>query len=180
MITKKFIRDRRGVAYVTFLFLLVAIMAVGSLLADVAQLYATKIAARHMLNLSLRAAAAELDPEELKDNKITIDQSAATNRFYEVLRANLKLDANNNPLPGSLADGPVEVCYFQVVNSDMLPFSYTFDNYTETISRPAVTGIIKFPAKMSFWGRVVGSEAPDHTDMYIHSTVTPELISKHL
>jgi hypothetical protein len=153
-------------------------MAVGSLLADVAQLYATRIAARHMLNLSLRAAAAELDPEELKDNRIVIDEAAAMNRFYEVLRANMKLDTNNNPLPGSVADGPVEVCYFQVVNGDKLPFSYTFDNYSETISRPAVTGIIRFPVKISFWGRVVGEESD--TDMFVHSTVTPELLSKHL
>jgi Flp pilus assembly protein TadG len=178
MIIKKLMRDRRGAASVTFLVLLVAVMAVGSLLADVAQLYATRIAARHMLNLSLRAAAAELDPEELKDNRVVIDEAAAMNRFYEVLRANMKLDTNNNPLPGSVADGPVEVCYFQVINGDKLPFSYTFDNYSETISRPAVTGIIRFPVKMSFWGRVVSEEAD--TDMYVHSTVTPELISKHL
>ncbi|MBF7084376.1 hypothetical protein IT084_15590 [Desulfallas sp. Bu1-1] len=178
MTINQLMRDRRGVASVTFLVLLVAVMAVGSLLADVAQLYATRIAARHMLNLSLRAAAAELDPEELKDNRVVIDEAAATNKFYEILRANLKLDMNNNPLPGSIADGPVEVCYFQVVNGDRLPFSYTFDNYSETISRPAVTGIIRFPVKISFWGRVISDE-PD-TDMYVHSTVMPELISKHL
>jgi len=179
MILKKAVQDQKGLAAVALLVLLAAVMAVGSLTVDIAQLYTTKIAARHMLNLSLRAAAAELDPTELKDNRIVIDEAAAANKFYEILRANLKLDVHNNPLPGSIADGPVQVCYFQVVNGDRLPFSYTFDNYSETISRPAVTGIIKLPVKISFWGKIVSSETPD-TDMYVHSTVTPELIPKHL
>jgi len=180
MIIKKVVQDQKGIASVAFLVLFMAVMAVGSLLADVAGLYATKITARHMLNLSLRAAVAELDPEELKNNQIVIDEPAATNKFYEMLRANFKLDLYNNPLPGSIADGSVEICYFQVVNGDRLPFSYAFESYSETISRPAVTGIIKFPVQVSFWGRVAGNGMTDNTDMYIHSTVTPELIAEHL
>ncbi|NHM26981.1 hypothetical protein G7K71_08285 [Desulfofundulus sp. TPOSR] len=180
MILSRVGRDQKGFASVTFLVLLLAIMAVGSLLADVAQLYAVKIAARHYLNLSLRAAAGQLSLDDLKNNRIVIDEPAARDRFYEVLRANFKLDGTNQPLPGSLVDGPVEVCYFRVVNSDMLPFSYTFGSYSETITRPAVTGIIRFPVKVSFWGRIISSGVPDSTDMYVHSTVAPELIAEHL
>ncbi|RKO65722.1 hypothetical protein [Desulfofundulus salinus] len=180
MILSRVGRDQKGFASVTFLVLLLAIMAIGSLLADVARLYAIKIASRHYLNLSLRAAAAQLNQDELRNNRIVIDESAAQDKFYEILRANFKLDGSNHPLPGSLVDGPVEVCYFRVVNSNMLPFLYTFGSYSETITRPAVTGIIKFPVRVSFWGRIVSSGVPESTDMYVHSTVAPELISKLL
>jgi len=171
--------DQRGFALPFFIVLLAVIMVVGSLIADIAQLYAIKIATRHMLNLSLRAAVAELDMEELKNNRIVIDESAATNKFYEVLRTNFKLDAYNRPMPGSIVDGPVDICYFQIINEDMVPFTYTFGDYSESILCPAATGIIKFPVKQSFWSKAINPELSE-TDMYVHSTVTPELISKHL
>lgn len=170
-------RDQEGFALPFFLVMLAAVMVIGSLMADITQLYAKKIATRHMLNLSLRAAAAELNIEELENNRIAINELAAEDRFYEILRANFKLDGDNKPLSGSIVDSPVNVCYLQVVNEDKTPFTYTFGEYSETISCPAVTGIIKFQIKQSFWGRIANPE-PIETDMYIHSTVIPELIKK--
>jgi hypothetical protein len=63
-----------------------------------------------------------------------------------------------------------------VVNEGEVPFTYTFGSFTETVTRPAVVGIISFPVKSGMFSRLAGS--PEETTMYCHATVAPELISR--
>lgn len=166
----------RGSASVFVLVSCVALFVVAALVADVARLYAVKVSARHALNLSLRAAADRLDPEALADPespRLVILPAEAESAFYQLLRANLRLDQDNAPVEGSVADGPVEVCLFQVVNSP--PYEYSFGSYVETVDRVGVTAIVRVPVRLSAFARVA-VEAPEFVDVYVHSTVVPELV----
>jgi hypothetical protein len=171
------IYNNRGSASIFVLVSCVFLLFVFFLVFDIARLYAIKISARHGLNLALRAAAAEIDMDALADPdnpKLRIMPDQAEASFYRILRANLRLDEDNAPLMGSIADGSVEVCFFRVVNEEDIPFAYTYDGYSEVISKVAVTAIIKVPVKMGSFARAAG--ASEYSYLYVHSTVGPELV----
>uniref|UniRef100_A0A7C1FFM7 Uncharacterized protein n=1 Tax=Ammonifex degensii TaxID=42838 RepID=A0A7C1FFM7_9THEO len=149
-----------------------------ALVGDVARLYAVKVSARHALNLALRAASNQLDMEALADPenpRLVIKEADAEAAFYQVLQANLRLDSSNTPLAGSIADGPVEVCYFRVVNAP--PYTYSFGSHQETVDRVGVTGIIRVPVKLSAFARAA-AEVPEYVGLYVHSTVVPEVLPR--
>jgi len=160
------------------LFLMFVIFAVGAMVADIGNALAVKISAKHKLNLACRAAAGQIDMEELKNANLVIDESLAIPKFYEVLEANLRLDGSLQPLPGSIFQGPVSVVFLKVVNQAELPFSYSCGSFSETVDKPAVIGIIQFPVKKGVFARLAGINPED--SMTVHVTAGPELISKHI
>ena len=171
------IKDQRGSATVLTLFMVICIFSVAALVADTANHFCIKIAAKQKLNISLRSAAARLDQNELKNANLVIDETGATQAFYEVLKVNLVLDDSLTPQSGSILNsGAVQVNYFKVVRSDEIPFTYTFGAYTETVDRVAVVGIISFPVKNGMFSRLAGS--PETGTMYCHATVAPEFIAR--
>lgn len=175
-------RNIRGSASIFVLVSCIVLLIVSALVFDVARLYAVKVNVRHGLNLALRAAVAQLDMDALADPhdpRLVINPAQAEEKFYQVLQTNLKLDTNNVPLPGSIADGPVEVCFFKVVNQEELPFersfSYHFGEYQVRVEKVGATAIIKVPVKLGSFARAA-VEAPELTDVYVHSTVVPEVV----
>lgn len=171
------IRDERGSSSIALSIYLLAFMAVFALVSDVARVYAVKIYARHALNIALRAAASQLDLNQLADPqapRIYIIPQQARQEFDAVLQENLKIDRWGNPLRGSIADGPVEVAYFQAVNS--VPFTYTYGAYAETVAKPSVVGIIRVPVKLGIFAKAAAS-VPDEIVLNVHSTVGPEVVN---
>ncbi|MGQ9756541.1 MAG: pilus assembly protein TadG-related protein [Desulfotomaculales bacterium] len=174
----KYLYRQRGSASVFVLVSCLVLFVVLALVGDVARLYAVKVSARHALNLALRAASSQLDVDALADPenpRLVIKETDAEAAFYQILRANLRLDSSNAPLAGSIADGPVDVCFFQVVNDP--PYSYSFGGHQETVDRVGVTGIIRVPVKLSTFARAA-AEVPEHVDLYVHSTVVPEVVPR--
>lgn len=144
------------------------------LTADVARLYAVKVQARQALNLALRAANTQIDMDALADPegpRIVIQEGSATNKFYENLQQNMRLDANMNPVSGSIADGHVNVLHFQVVNNP--PETYSFGSLTETLDKVGSTAIIEVPVRLSGLSRAMGQ--PDTVNIRVHSTVYIDL-----
>ncbi|MFZ5632144.1 MAG: hypothetical protein ACOY40_04790 [Bacillota bacterium] len=173
------IKDQRGSASILALFMIICFFAAGALVTDVAGHYCLKISAKHKLNLALRSAAAQIGEEELKDANLVIDEARAARVFYDVLKINLVLDDGLKPRAGSILNsGPVRIVYFKVVNPGEVPFTYTYGDYTETVNRAAVVGIIGFPVKSGLFARMAG--VPEETTMYCRATVVPELISRPL
>ncbi|SMB95754.1 hypothetical protein SAMN00808754_1312 [Thermanaeromonas toyohensis ToBE] len=171
------IKDSRGSAGIFTLFFTLVALALTALVLDIGYLFAVKINARHALNLALKAAAAQVDMAALsnaENPRVVILTQEAGEVFYSCLRENLRLDAWNNPLPGSIADGPVRVEYFRVVNE--VPFSYQYGDFRETIVRPSVTAIISFPVKIGPWIRMVRPDYGEVVTIYVHSTVAPRII----
>jgi hypothetical protein len=174
---KQLFRDQGGSASVLALFMIMCFFALGALVADVAKHYCIKTAVKYKLNLACRSAAAQINEEELQNANLVIDEARAAQAFYDVLKTNLKLDDGMIPQAGSILNsGPVQVAYFRVVSTEETPFTYAYDDYVETVNRPAVTAIISFPVKSGTFTRMAGG--PEETTMYCHVTAAPELISR--
>ena len=166
-------RRQRGSVSIFVLLSMGLFFLLYAMAADVARLYAVKVEARHALNLALRAANSQIDMNALADpveSKIVIQEGSATAAFYQNLQANLRLGSTMNPDRGSIADGPVSVLYFQVVNNP--PFSYSYGGYSETLDRVGSTGIIEVPVKLSGLARAMGQ--PEMVKVRAHSTVYVE------
>jgi len=173
------IKDNRGIVGLLMLFLMLAILPFTPFITDIGYLYGAKMYTQNKLTVSLRAAAHQLDRNALADTnnpKIYIKPNESQQQFLTYLKDNLYLDASLNPLGNSIADGQVSIEYFRVVNESDLPFTFTHDGYTETITKPSVAAIIKVPVKLFFKPLI---SAGDITDVYVHATVAPEIVSKH-
>lgn len=159
-------------------FLFIIFLLFLALASDIAYLMAIKIEGRHSLNLALRAAAQKIDMEAFADAenpRLVIDESDASEAFLRVLRQNLRLDSSLNPLPGSPAEDRVEICYFQIVQEEDVPHNYSYHGRSETMRQPGCVGIIKIPIRLSPFARFT-TGLGEYTDIYIHSSVVPEMI----
>lgn len=98
------------------------------------------------LNQAVHAAAQQTDLPKLARGVHAIDKAAAEAAAIQYLQANLRLDANNEPLPGTLLRSQVRMLDFAVLNDD-LTFPYTYTNaafgYTVTLRRPGVVAIMR-------------------------------------
>lgn len=176
IITGRWILNERGSISIAAMILCMCLFVIMALTADIARLYAVKVQARHSLNLALRAACSQLDMDALADPdnpQTIIVEPDAEDMFYQVLRENLRLDSNNNPYSASAADKQVVVCNFKVINASSLPYTYTYNGYTETVNKVSCSAIIRVPVRLSTFARFV-SGMPEYTELMLHSTVGPE------
>lgn len=174
------LKNQKGTLFLVAFFLLIIFMLFIALAADIAYLMAIKIEGRHSLNLALRAAAQKIDEEAFTDAdnpRIVIDETAASEAFIRVLKQNLKLDANFNPLPGSPVDDKVEVCYFQIVQEENVPYGYSYRGRSETLQQPGCIGIIRIPVRLSPFARLT-TGLGEYTNIYVHSSVVPEVFEE--
>lgn len=189
------IADRRGSVVITTLAALLALLVIAALVFDVARLYGCKVSARHGLNLSLRAAASQLDPDALarwENPRAVILAGQARDAFYAALAENL-LIPDEPPPPGSVADGPVEVLFFRVVNKargeNPAPYeafldehggeyTYHYGDFTGKVREVSVVGIIRVPVRLSGMARAATGDGDEYVDLLLHSVAGPEVIPK--
>ncbi|MFF2483266.1 hypothetical protein [Paenibacillus sp. NPDC058071] len=101
---------------------------------------------KRAVNRAAHAAAQQLDRAALADGVLRIDEAAARLAAEAYLRANLRLDANGQPLPGSSLRDKPEIAVFDIINdSHTFPYRYTNDlySYEATLKRPGVVIILK-------------------------------------
>lgn len=109
---------------------------------------------KHAVNRAAHAAAQQVDDGALASGHLRIDPDAALREAAFYLQANLELDEEGNPLPGSYLRDRVEVLVFRVINDDVA-FPYTYRNpaydYEVTLTRPGVVLMIrlKYPRVFS-------------------------------
>lgn len=112
---------------------------------------------KHGLNRAAHAAAQQLDNDKLAQGIFSIDTEKAEEEACYYLQWNLRLDADNVPLPGSFLRSPVKVMVLEVVNENhVFPYDYVNDDYdyAVTLSRPGVVMIIRVEYPRIF--RVIG------------------------
>lgn len=101
---------------------------------------------KHAVNRAAHAAAQQLDAEKLKEGVVSIDPAAAEAAARLYLQRNLRLDASNEPLPGTFWRTRAEVLAFEVLNEDLF-YPYTYTNpaydYTVTLDKPGVILIVR-------------------------------------
>jgi len=102
--------------------------------------------AKHSVNYAVHAASQQVDGEKLARGIYSIDTPRARQTAEAYLQANLRLDSDNRPLPGSFLKTRVEILDFQVINENHT-FPYTYKNpacdYEVTLQRPGVVMIIQ-------------------------------------
>lgn len=145
-----FWRDRKGgaTAVIGAIITLISMMLF-ALAFDTAFLYARRDAIKQALDYSNMAVYRNLNREKLVDGILEIDVTSAQDTFREFLANNLRLDGNLNPLPGSLAAGPVQVVDFQVFNPEDLPNT---DGLGNIVTEVSVYSQIRVPVKPIFSG----------------------------
>jgi hypothetical protein len=101
---------------------------------------------KRALNDAVHAAAQQSDMAKLAAGVHSIDAASAQAEAFEYIRANLGLDANNDPLPGTLLRSRVEWLDWAVINENET-FPYTYTNpaygYSVTLHKPGVAAIIR-------------------------------------
>ncbi|TXK81026.1 hypothetical protein [Paenibacillus sp. N3.4] len=109
---------------------------------------------KHALNRAVHAAAQQNDQVKLARGIHAIDEMKARDEALRYLRANLRLNAGNEPLPDTFLRSLVVVELFKVVNDgEVFPYHYTdaLNNYSVTLDRPGVIMFIRleFPRTYS-------------------------------
>lgn len=101
---------------------------------------------KHAVNRAAHAAAQQIDPNRLKEGIVAIDPAAAEASAFLYLQRNLRLDAANEPLPGTFWRTRAEVLAMEIVNEDRT-FPYTYVNadydYAVTLRKPGVVLIVR-------------------------------------
>ncbi|MDF2668662.1 MAG: hypothetical protein K0R67_968 [Paenibacillus sp.] len=101
---------------------------------------------KRAVNRAAHAAAQQVDMQKLAEGIVSIDPLVSQATALDYLRANLKLDANNMPLPSSFWRSQVEIAVFEVFNENRtFPYTYTnmLYNYSITFKRPGVVLIVR-------------------------------------
>ncbi|MNI25800.1 hypothetical protein D3C73_794760 [compost metagenome] len=120
----------------------------------------TLFVGKHGLNTAVHAASQQSDQAKLALGVHSIDAAKAQAAALQYLQTNLRLDTNNEPLPGTFFRSRVEVLVLEVLN-EQHSFPYTYINaaynYAVTLKRPGVVMIIRleFPRTYSVLQPVV-------------------------
>lgn len=115
-----------------------------------------------MTNISAYNA---LDTLELGKAEVYFSRSEAMDIYRKVLRTNLNLDENLDPLPGSVAEGRVEVVSLEIFRTG---FPMSCPNGI-SISRPTVHSCIDIPIRPSLYRALILSLlGRDHIDVVVH------------
>ena len=108
---------------------------------------------KHAVNRAAHAAAQQIDKQKLKEGIVSIDPESARNAAMQYLQRNLRLDAANEPLPGTFWRSRAEVLELEIVNDDRV-FPYTYSNasynYTVTLDKPGVVLIVRLVYPRTF------------------------------
>lgn len=129
-----------------FMLLIGFIMLLHGLQADEEVALQALFQGKHAVNRAAHAAAQQIDPDKLKEGIVSIDNDSAQEAALLYLRRNLRLDAVNEPLPGTFWRTRAEVLRLVVVNEDhTFPYTYTdvdYD-YVVTLAKPGVVMIVR-------------------------------------
>ncbi|WP_051318261.1 hypothetical protein [Cohnella thermotolerans] len=98
-------------------------------------------------NMATHDAVQLTHTDDLNEGMLVIDFDDALEQFKGTLRANLGLDENLSPLPGSPLTAPVRIVHFEVLDERTHTFPYLYENETYRIAKylrgPAVVAVIE-------------------------------------
>ncbi|HEY8528497.1 MAG TPA: hypothetical protein VIL22_02305 [Paenibacillaceae bacterium] len=101
---------------------------------------------KRAVNRAAHAAAQQADRDKLEIGIPSIDPGLARAAAHLYLQANLRLDRDFRPLPGSPLRQPPAVLVFEVINEEH-EFPYTYYNpeynYRVTLKRPGVVMVVR-------------------------------------
>ncbi|GIO11236.1 hypothetical protein J19TS2_07910 [Cohnella xylanilytica] len=118
---------------------------------------------KRAVDRAAHAAAQQTDRDKLEAGVLSIDEEKALAAAEQYLQANLRLGADNTPMPGAFLRDRAEVRAFRVVNENET-FPYVYRNpeygYEVTLNRPGVVLIVHL-----VYPRMFGVLAPVEWDL---------------
>ncbi len=113
--------------------------------------------AKQRVNHAAHAAALQLDEAKLARGIRAIDSDKANEAFRSLLRANMKLDSGDTPLPGSRLRESTTITTFHIVHEhETFPYVYAapISGYQPTLHRPGVVAAvrIRYPRMFTLFG----------------------------
>lgn len=161
-------RDKKGSGVLIFgLLFLIPFMTFSMFLIESKLLYTEKSMADDAIVAAGLAALKSNNPYDAAYGEYYLDPAAARNTFNQYLKANMKLDDSYNPLPGSVAAGPVRIDEFQVYNPGDFP---TTCPWGVSINRTAIHVVVKFqvkrPALTGLFGKTVNVTIHRYVDNF--------------
>lgn len=137
-------RDNRGTGTLIFgLLFLLPLMTFGMFLVESRILYIERDIADDAVVMAALASLRCVNAIEAAYGEYVLDPVLAREVFEEYLRKNLKLDSSLNPMPGSIASGPVTVEDFRVYNPGGVPAQCPLGT---PIERTSVHVVVRIPA----------------------------------
>ncbi len=102
------------------------------------------------VNRAAHDASLQIDRVELSNGRIVFDPAAAAAVFGQTLAANLGLDENLDPKPGTMFSGRAQVEYMEYLDdSSGKSFPLLYENpvygITKTVRGPAVVAVVSIP-----------------------------------
>lgn len=129
----RLIRDERGVSLVELLIFLGIFLALFGWATDYYTAINMKRGITDSVKFAALAASQQIDQTKLNTGVLAIEPTQADAAFLEMLKKNLSLDNNLDPLPGS----PVKyvdktTLYYKTYNADSLPTTSPIDGHSIT------------------------------------------------
>lgn len=131
---------------IAFMLLIGFVMLLHALQADEEIALQALFQGKRSVNRAAHAAAQQIDLQKLKEGIVSIDPEEAEQFAIYYLQSNLRLDAANEPLPGTFWRSRAEVLVFEIINEDRT-FPYTYSNsaydYSVTLQKPGVVMVVR-------------------------------------
>lgn len=151
---KNFLSDISGVLLLAILLFVPLFWLLLGLTLDTGNARYSATTAKTALNRAVKAAALALDEEKLSFGYTRLDPIKARNNFDEMMKLNLKLNADYTPSAQSPVTKAPEVLDFYICQGPVFPYVYnTVLGITFTFHDPGVIAVIRVNHKYVFAGR---------------------------
>lgn len=151
---KKFLSDISGVLLLTILLFIPLFWFLLSMTLDNSNAQYSAKTVKTALNRAVKAAALALDEEQLSFGYTRLDPIKARNNFNEMLKINLKLNADYTPTQQSSITKAPEILDFYICQGPTFPFNYnSVLGISFTFHDPGVMAVIKVKHKYVFIGK---------------------------
>lgn len=164
----KSMKDKRGSGTLIFgLLFLIPFMTFGFWIIESKLLNTQYNMADDAIVTAGLGALKSADPIELAYGEWHLDSSSARKVFNDLLKKNMKLDNNFNPLPGSVAISPVKVEEFIVYNPEDYPTECPRGTLINNTSIHVVVSFkMKRPVLHGLFGKEVSTKIHRDLDNY--------------
>lgn len=151
---KDFLSDLSGVLLFSVLLIIPLFWFLLGMTLDAENARYSAITAKTALNRAVKAAALALDEEQLSFGHTRLDPIKARNNFNEMMKLNLKLNADYTPSIQSSVTKAPEILDFYICQGHLFPYTYySVLGITFTFQDPGVIAVIRVNHKYAFTGR---------------------------
>ena len=149
----RFLRDKRGNAFIWMIIFIFVFIGISTLVIDYGNLYVKTKKIKYTMNRAVKAASLQINEDggDLANGVFKIDEVKAEEAFREVLAGDLGLNETTlEPLANSLLYATPIIQEFEVINDAPKSYISPIINQIYNIENPSVIATIEFKVKNTF------------------------------